>query len=244
MPVPTLAALTGIAAAVGGGRPTLEPQPARRIRAEVTGVTPTSDVERSGNSGRPQDAGEVARTFPSRRQWGLCNQASTTHYSLFAVGREPGAHILAGAAARRLAGRYRAERRADTRSFATGLHNDLAAVTAGLTPLQLRRSKAHSQPHQDDQAGDVRPSQIRPATEANPQPSDQHVRPPLIKVCGRRRPLTSCLVGQRHVRRRHAGRSHLVSRLVPQAIRRFKLIFAIAIPSTSRANHGCNTSGM
>ncbi|GAA2860038.1 hypothetical protein Acy02nite_56190 [Actinoplanes cyaneus] len=49
-------------------------------------------------------------------------------------------------------------------SFATGLTNDLDAVTAGLTlPHSSGAGGRQRQPDQDDQTADVRPSRLRPA---------------------------------------------------------------------------------
>jgi hypothetical protein len=53
--------------------------------------------------------------------------------------------------------------------FATGLNADLAAVTAGLSlALQLRTGRGQRQPHQDDQALDVRPRRLRPPPQTDP----------------------------------------------------------------------------
>ena len=56
----------------------------------------------------------------------------------------------------------------ELRGFAKGLRKDWAAVTAGLTALQLRRRRRPRQPHQDDQKTDVRPGETRPAPQARP----------------------------------------------------------------------------
>jgi transposase len=57
------------------------------------------------------------------------------------------------------------------RSFVTGLHVDLDTVTAGLT-LEYNSGAVEGTVNriENDQASDVRPSQIRPTTQANPQP--------------------------------------------------------------------------
>lgn len=53
-------------------------------------------------------------------------------------------------------------------TFTTGLGQDLDAVVAGLSSLQLRRGGGPQQQDQDVEAADVRPRQLRSATQAPP----------------------------------------------------------------------------
>ncbi|MBF9071906.1 ISL3 family transposase [Streptacidiphilus fuscans] len=72
---------------------------------------------------------------------------------------------------------------APLRSFASYLRQDLAAVTAGLTPrMELRQGRGPRQPHQDDQEDDVRPRDL-------PAPPPTPARSTLIIHATAARPL-------------------------------------------------------